>query len=217
MWRKNGRNKKYYSSSKHHESIRATLQYADDRLYYEIYSEPKPATGTEVEPIVHSQGMAESGSVGDSPVLDLSGLQAACNQHSLSAEQCYTLFSRMGIEYGPSHRGIEALYAGRDQVLAKLSLPPSVADTKEQYVLHPSIMDTALQTTIGLMLKATDTIAGDNAVPKPMVPFALSELEILDRSPSSAWAWIRYSNGHSAGNKRLGNMARFYPSRMFIP
>ena len=33
----------------------------------------------------------------------------------------------------------------KDQVLAKLSMPSSVSNTQEHYVLHPSMLDSALQ------------------------------------------------------------------------
>ena len=42
----------------------------------------------------------------------------------------------MGFNYGSGHRGIEQVYVGVDQVLAKLSLPGSISGTKDQFVLH---------------------------------------------------------------------------------
>ena len=56
----------------------------------------------------------------------------------------------MGLEYGPAHQGIETVYTGNNQVLAKLEIPSSVNDTQDPFVLHPSIMDSALQAAIGL-------------------------------------------------------------------
>ncbi|MDJ1631568.1 polyketide synthase dehydratase domain-containing protein [Bacillus velezensis] len=42
-------------------------------------------------------------------------------------------------------------------MLAKLSLPSSISHTKDQFVLHPSLLDAAFHATIGLMLDRDGT------------------------------------------------------------
>ena len=165
----------------------------DGRIAYEIYSEPDG----DGDPVVHSQGRAllsfQGGNgkphANEAPTLDLAVLQAECNQNSLSSAQCYETFRAMGMEYGPGHRGIKEIYIGRGQVLAKLFLPTCIADTQEQYVLHPSLMDSTLQASVGLM-----NGTGDG---KAALPFALEELEILGRCSANMWALIKYSHGSS--------------------
>ncbi|PYV42944.1 MAG: non-ribosomal peptide synthetase, partial [Acidobacteria bacterium] len=162
----------------------------DGHIAYEVYSESKGKG----EPVVHSQGRARNKiSVMEVPILDLAPVQAECNQNSLSAEQCYEAFRAIGIEYGPGHRGIKEVYVGKGQVLARLSLPVSVADTQDQYVLHPSMMDSALQASIGLI---TGTGEG-----KAVLPFALEELEIFGRCTATMWALIRSSDKSKAEDK----------------
>jgi acyl transferase domain-containing protein len=170
-------------------------------IAYEIYGEPE-ADGA--GPVVYSQGnavlypAAEAAGAAESPLLDLTALQARCSRNSLPANQCYETFKAMGIDYGPGHRGLERVYVGIDQVLAKLSLPDPVSHTRDQFVLHPSLMDSALQASIGLTMKAGDiTVSGK----KPALPFALGELEIHGNCTPAMWALIRYSSGSEPGNK----------------
>ncbi|AOY76260.1 SDR family NAD(P)-dependent oxidoreductase [Clostridium formicaceticum] len=162
-------------------------------IAYEIYSQ---AEKNSTEPIVYSQGIALLSSVVEGPTLDLSNIQAQCNQNILSSDQCYEAFKSIGIEYGDGHRGIEQIYVGSNQVLAKLTLPSCVADTLEEYVLHPSLMDSALQASIGLMM-----IKGDKNPLKLSLPFALQELEIFKNCTSEMWALIRLSDGSKAEDK----------------
>ena len=103
----------------------------------------------------------------------------------------------MGIDYGPSHQGIEDVYVGEGQVLARLSLPSCVADTQDQYILHPSLMDSALQASIGLTLTSGGLKQLSSIQVSPHLPFALEELEICRPCASSMWALIRYTNGGS--------------------
>ncbi|MED1663357.1 SDR family NAD(P)-dependent oxidoreductase [Brevibacillus laterosporus] len=164
-------------------------------IAYEIYSDSQIAGS---EPIVHSQGTALLSYVPESPLLDLKGLLAQCKKSKLSATQCYASFKKMGIEYGASHQGIENIYIGTGQVLAKLSLPSAVTDTKDEYILHPSLMDSALQACIGLvdgMGESTFSAA------KPRLPFALSDIEIFCGCKSSMWVFIQYAAGSNIEDK----------------
>jgi polyketide synthase PksN len=164
-------------------------------IAYEIYSESKEDS---TEFVVHSQGNAVLRSVADTTVLDLITLQAQCRQSTLTPSQCYEVFKAMGIEYGPAHKGIEMVYVGSGQVLAKLSLPFSASDTQEQFVLHPSVMDSALQASIGLIMSFGDVMPDTAASLKPPLPFALQQIETLGKCTSSMWALIRYSDGCKA-------------------
>jgi polyketide synthase PksN len=167
---------------------------ANGDIAYEIYS---GAAGNDGE-IVHSQGRAVvSASDQEAPSLDLKALQAECNRGMLLAGQCYEAFRSIGLEYGPAHQGIEAVYIGADQVLAQLILPSCVAQTAEPYGLHPSIMDSAFQAAIGL-LKETEDWKRDL---KPALPFALQELEIWGKCDSQMWVWIRPSQGVRDGDR----------------
>ena len=165
-------------------------------IAYEIYSESE---NVDVEPVVHSQGSAVLGSVIDVPALDLKDLQTKCSHSTFTSSQCYEAFRAMGFAYGSGHQGIEVVYTGQGQVLAKLCLPDSVGNTHNQFVLHPSIMDAALQAIIGFMLVSKD--AGGKASLKPALPFALQELQIIGDCPSSMWALLRYSAGSRSGDK----------------
>ncbi|AJQ25404.1 SDR family NAD(P)-dependent oxidoreductase [Pelosinus fermentans] len=165
-------------------------------IAYEIYSDSETV---DREPIIHSQGSAVLRSVTETPRVDLKSLQAECGQSTFTSSQCYEAFRTMGLAYGSSHQGIEVVYTGQEQVLAKLRLPASVSNTHNQFTLHPSLMDAALQATIGFML--VTGVTGSEASLKPVLPFALQELEILSNCPSVMWALLRYSAGSRAGDK----------------
>jgi len=167
-----------------------------DEIVYEIYSEQEAG---QTKHIVHSEGRAVLRSATEFPILNLEGLQIGCTQSSLSGAQCYEIFKTMGIEYGPGHQGIVAVYVGENQVLAKLCLPNCVMDTQDQYVLHPSLMDSALQASIGVMMLAED--ARGKAFHKPILPFALQELEIISKCTSNMWALIQLTDSHKVGDK----------------
>ncbi|WP_141697485.1 SDR family NAD(P)-dependent oxidoreductase, partial [Paenibacillus polymyxa] len=155
-------------------------------IAYEIYSK---SGATDTELVVQSEGRAVIVPVAEVPAIDIKTLLEQCSLGSVSSRQCYEAFAAMQISYGPGHQGIEKIYVGVGQALAKLSLPSSVYHTMEHYVMHPSLMDSALQATIGLIMSAGDRKASI----KPALPFALEELEVFNRCTSEMWAWIRNS------------------------
>ncbi|MDY7989342.1 SDR family NAD(P)-dependent oxidoreductase [Paenibacillus polymyxa] len=157
-------------------------------IAYEIYSR---SGATDTELVVHSEGRAVIVPVADIPAIDIETLLEQCNLGSFSSRQCYEAFATMQVSYGPGHQGIEKIYIGVGQALAKLSLPSFVYHTMEHFVMHPSLMDSALQATIGLIMSAGDRKASI----KPALPFALEELEVFNGCTSEMWAWIRMSEG----------------------
>ncbi|MCP4269842.1 MAG: hypothetical protein GY777_30430, partial [Candidatus Brocadiaceae bacterium] len=169
----------------------------DGQIQFEVYTELDNEEGT----IVHSQGVAEIKKKEETPLLDVKELKTQMNERLLSAEDCYQAFKRIGIEYGVGYRGIREIYQGENHVLARLSLPSSVHDTQDEYVLHPSLMDAALQSSIGLMLENSTLSDSNETPPEPSLPFALKSLEILSSCTSEMYAWVRYSNGNTVSDK----------------
>ncbi len=164
-----------------------------DRISWEIRT---VSEDSDDEPMIHCRGLAEFTAAASIPPLDLVELRASIGHATTNGEKCYSSFKSSGLNYGPGHRAIVQLFYGCDQVLGKLGLPPSVFRTLDDFVLHPSLMDAAFQSTIGLALGgAAESLA------KPLLPFALESLEVLGQCRNSMWTWVRRSAGTGSGDK----------------
>jgi amino acid adenylation domain-containing protein len=160
-------------------------------ITYEIYSQSEENSE---DAIVHSQGSAILLNLTkEVQTLDIKTLQAECSQSALSQTQCYETLRKMGIIYGPDNQRIEKVYVGSGQILAKLSLPSSLSNTQNQFVLHPSLLGAALQSSVVLMM-------GSNVCNLPL-PFALRELESFHKCTPIMWALVRYSDGSKGEDK----------------
>ena len=169
----------------HNEPIRLTTTLAlvnDITTRFEIYSHYGKEDVT-----LHSQGLITTAIREHPAPIDIDRIKNSCDQQSWSGKKCYGIFEKLGIDYGPAHQSIQLLNIGEEQVLAKLSLPAENSQLKEKepYVLHPAIMDGALQSAIGLMGDTTDT--------KIALPFELEELKLLAPIDDSMHAYLRYS------------------------
>ncbi len=160
----------------------------NEQIDFEIYSQ-----GNEQE-VIHCQGKATYSNEALPDKIDINQLQALMQDSSVDMDGFYEAFSSMGIDYGPSHQGVKSLYKGDQQVLAQLILPEVVHKTQNDYVLHPSLMDSALQASMGLV---ADLVQLSN---QPILPFALEYIRIISTCIEEMFAWIRYSHGSKPGD-----------------
>ncbi|HEY0139907.1 MAG TPA: SDR family NAD(P)-dependent oxidoreductase [Thermoanaerobaculia bacterium] len=159
----------------------------DEQLDYEIYSEDAD------QEVVHCQGRAVFSRQPAPAKLDLERLEARMEEGSLEADGVYATLTRMGLVYGPAFQGITALQRGSGELLARLRLPSSVVESAGDYILHPSLMDGALQAAVGLVDVGADPT-------QPRVPFALDTLRIIAPCTPEMMAWVRYAAGSQAAD-----------------
>ncbi|HEX6095637.1 MAG TPA: SDR family NAD(P)-dependent oxidoreductase [Thermoanaerobaculia bacterium] len=172
-------------------SVNVGLEQDDDgEIRFDVYS----AAG---ETVVHAQGRATA--VEDErPALDLGALRAACDR-TLSAAACYAALEAGGFRYGAAHRGLESVRAGSDGegsrfALAEVIVPPSIETTRAAYVLHPSVLDAALQASVGLSLRGTPRSSEE---PEELrsgtlgMPFALTRADVYAATPARATVVVR--------------------------
>nr|WP_314465332.1 SDR family NAD(P)-dependent oxidoreductase [uncultured Clostridium sp.] len=160
----------------------------DKTIRYEVSNRTNHTDSTGMEKIIHSQGYVKFDQWKQPGITELSERRQAYTEEFMLPEECYKRFQKMGINYGAAHQGITKLYRGEAGVLARIELPECVADTKETYLLHPSILDSALQASIGLMAE-TKT----EWMHAPALPFALEELSVTGRCSTRMWAEIQYN------------------------
>lgn len=160
---------------------------------YEIYGTQADSN----EEVVYSQGTAVISSVIEDEYVDVKAAQLQCDKTRIPGATFYNFYKSGGLELGPALRGIEEVYIGEGLGLVKLSLPESVSDTMTQFSLHPSIMDSMLQSLVCLTTELNSTDF------KLSIPFAMGQLEILDKCTANMWALIRYSEGSKVGDKVL--------------
>src|SRR5262245_11153306 len=68
-------------------------------------------------------------------------VRARCQQ-ILPVTDLYDSLEKLGLEYGPSFRGVRESYFGEHEALTKVRLPDGLADS--QYVVHPAFLDACL-------------------------------------------------------------------------
>ncbi|WP_326950857.1 SDR family NAD(P)-dependent oxidoreductase [Amycolatopsis sp. NBC_01307] len=88
----------------------------------------------------------------------------------LAVDGGYSALRASGVEHGPALRGLESVSRGADGVLARIRVPAQAAPG---WLLHPVVLDSALQAVLALGSSDWRTPVAAS------VPFALTELTLL--------------------------------------
>jgi polyketide synthase PksN len=157
-------------------------------LRYEIFARDENSG----ERTLYSYGRAHLKEKGGVEELDLAALRQECNQQTLSAQVCYELIASVGLDLGESLRGIEAIHAGSAGVLVALRLPDSRLSSAEQFMLHPTLLDSSLQACASL------PFLEGNGNRKLAVPYRLGAITVLAPCRTSQmWAFVRSARSAS--------------------
>ncbi|BAV98082.1 SDR family NAD(P)-dependent oxidoreductase [Lysobacter enzymogenes] len=167
--------------------------YAEDdgALGFEIYSHDADAD----DEILHCQGRGAAIAAPAPAPLDLVALRQRMREGRSEAAALYPHLAGKGLQYGPAFQGVVAIERGVGETLAELRLPAVAAG--EGYVLHPSLLDSALQASIPLIEAASGGAAA--------LPFALESLRGFAPCTSRMHAWVRYAadGGSESGPGRV--------------
>jgi acyl transferase domain-containing protein/acyl carrier protein len=178
--------------AQHKQVSVALIADENDQINFEIYSVENNQETT------HCQGQAVFCTHSAPGRLNLEQLKMQMGQSRWDTSYAYALLAAMGLNYGPAHQGITAIHLGEKQVLAQLSLPAVVKTSQPEYLLHPSLMDSALQASVGLIMNDV------NQTPdKPYVPFVLESLRILSPCTGDMFAWLRYSQASTPETRTI--------------
>lgn len=115
--------------------------------------------------------------------VDINSIRNEIGNNTLDAKVIYDTYEKVGIKYGESHQGIEEMYLGDNCALVKLKLPSCVRSNKEQFVLHPSILDSAMQAYVGIEISKD----GNQAI---ALPYAVETVDIYNKCNDDGWALV---------------------------
>jgi acyl transferase domain-containing protein/surfactin synthase thioesterase subunit/acyl carrier protein len=112
-------------------------------------------------------------------------VRARCRQ-TWPVVDLYDSLGKLGLEYGPSFRGIRELYVGEHEALTKVRLPDGLANA--QYAMHPAFLDACLH---GYPL-VLDGAQGDRH--KSYLPISLAGFRCYQDGIDEAWVHIKLRN-----------------------
>ncbi|WP_326595008.1 SDR family NAD(P)-dependent oxidoreductase [Streptomyces sp. NBC_01803] len=141
------------------------------------YRRPRPGTGT-------GEGTGTGTGTGEG-VPTGGPLDAARDRCSLDTppDPYYAALHGAGLQYGPAFQGIERLWRGEREAVARLRARADLTADRAPYLIHPALLDSALQPLVAA-LGAADTWSRATYLPVRTGRFTLAG----DRAAAARWA-----------------------------
>ena len=157
--------------------VQISIYPVDGELGYEVYTEQNN------EEQIHSRGKLNTAILTKPEKFNLPAIQGRLT-NTKNKEECYQLFKTLGIDYAFSFQGIETLYYSEEEALSKINLPK-----QKDYILQPGVLDSALQTCIGLGL--------NKAISGLLLPFSVQEVNIYQTLSENIWCYVRRTKSNN--------------------
>jgi polyketide synthase PksN len=127
--------------------------------------------------------------------VDIAAILGRCEQVN-DAERAYPQFKTLGLDLGPTFQALQAVHRNPQagfEVLGALRIPDLDALRFDEFVLHPSLVDSAFQAAMGARLADTGG--------EMFVPYSLGEVEILHPLTPVCYSYVTEAgDGKKASN-----------------
>lgn len=120
--------------------------------------------------------------------VDLQAILARCEQVN-DAERAYPQFKTLGLDLGPTFQALQTVHRNPRagfEVLGALRIPDLDALRFDEFMLHPSLVDSAFQAAMGARLA--------DAGGEMFVPYSLGEVEILHPLTPVCYSYVTEAN-----------------------
>lgn len=136
--------------------------------------------------VTHCRGkLAYLGALSEPAALDVAEIQARCSDETIAATELYPFLATSELRHGAAFQVVQQVFAGASECLAVLRLPEQLAHEADQFRLHPSLLDGALQTAIGMVKRRQPAIPWS-------VPYSVREIQIFRSLGDAHYAHISW-------------------------
>ncbi|MFF2400054.1 non-ribosomal peptide synthetase/type I polyketide synthase [Streptomyces goshikiensis] len=145
------------------------------------------------ERAVHASGVVRTGHrpTPRAP-LDIDAVRARADRHHDGAA-CYTALEALGYHYGPAFQGIEEVWCGPGEALARIRRPDSVgADAAAGHHIHPVLLDACFQT----LLTAADRGGPEDGSTGILLPLSIADVRTGPVGDQPLWAHATVTRRH---------------------
>ncbi|MGK4008284.1 SDR family NAD(P)-dependent oxidoreductase, partial [Sorangium sp. So ce1036] len=150
---------------------------AQGRRGFGLYSQPEEAP-EDAPWVQHATGTLTNDAIEDADAFEELQTWPVPDAEEVDLSGFYERLEEQGVHYGPSFQGLIELSRRGSVFYGQVALPEAVADGAEDYGVHPTLLDAALQ-TLGA---AIEPRSQSDAI---LMPFAWSEAVLLARGASA--------------------------------
>ncbi|MGN6152105.1 MAG: SDR family NAD(P)-dependent oxidoreductase [Lysobacteraceae bacterium] len=170
------------------------LKPSGDTVSFEVFSE-REGGGRQLYCQGKLQYATAQEEAAEDEFIDLAAIRDRCEPVS-DAVRAYPQFKQLGLDLGPTFQALQTVYRNPQvgfEVLGALKIPELDALRFDEFVLHPSLVDSSFQVAMGARLA--------DAGGEMFVPYSLGEVEIVHPLTPVCYSYVTDANdGRKASN-----------------
>lgn len=156
---------------------------AQDPRAFEIHSAALENGASPAQFTLHAKGTLARVENTSPPLHgDLAAIRAACVE-TIDTTAFYTRFDEIGLGFGPAFQSIRELFAGPDDVLARVELIDGLIQGVDPWMLHPALLDGSFQCTRILALR--------QGIDDLFLPIGVERITLVEPAGRSVWCHAR--------------------------
>jgi polyketide synthase PksN len=170
------------------------LKPSGDAVSFEVFSE-REGSGKQLYCQGKLQYATAQEAAAEDEFIDLEAIRGRCEKVS-DAERAYPQFKGLGLGLGPTFQALQEVHRNPQagfEVLGTLKIPDLDALRFDEFVLHPSLVDSSFQAAMGARLA--------DAGGEMFVPYSLGEVEIVHPLTPVCYSYVTEAgDGKKASN-----------------
>lgn len=126
----------------------------------------------------------------------------ALTEHS--KEEFYQTLQLRGLNYGPEFRGVEHIWTNGLEALAKIHLPESLQFQKDDFHIHPALLDACLQVLAGIPYTSAEN--------QLFVPSNCHQIRFISKPEGELWSHVSLTSAPHSESDNLEADFRIFES-----
>lgn len=174
------------------QQVSISLYPEGEHAMFEVWTEDKADQRK-----IHASGeVVYADHYDEADMIDLENIRFRCSSQ-WEGEACYDLFAKSGLNYGASFQSLVNVHFSAEEAIAELKLPHHLNDNRDEFTLHPTLLDGAFQSIIGIL---TDVIEGDMSY----LPYSIGALDVYDSLTDARYVYAKKveHKHHQAASER---------------
>ncbi len=156
------------------------LSFSSDAAAFSIATVGAPGA----EPTVHATGTVRAAQRRRlTAPLDTVAVRARAARH-LSGPDCYAELAALGYHYGPAFQGIEEVWIGEGEALARIRPPQGLAPDAAAHHMHPVLLDSCFQSLLTPQLLTAPAGPGGTGI---RLPLSIAEVRLDPVGDRELW------------------------------
>lgn len=171
--------------------IKSSIDENNDLIHFELFSYNDD--GNRITHVQSKVLITKNLDFSKDNIFNVEAIQKRCT-YVISREECYSVFNKIGLHYGSNFKTISFLKYNSNEAISRIEIPYNLRKNVDDFYIHPSLLDGAFQSVIGLIGVDIDTT---------FVPYTFKSIEFHGKLRDACFVYITNAENSHRKNSQV--------------